>query len=322
MSGNDPESQVVELSFEQMEAFHRGDTTALDAVHAAAGTVVENADDQLAQEIHDTEQQALLDAQNAGEKPADDADKKADAANPGKKEPAIPLSRHTAILKAANLRAKEASNRATEAANQLALMQEKGKSTVDIDKALDKIKEDFPSEVADVLIALRDQNVALAKRLEAKEVFSRQEAEDTDRSEVMQLIAANPDLNRWHIAFSKEDATPEQKVNFETAQAHDLDLQKSRFWATQTQAERFTEAVRLTRLELGLTPAVTSKKELPKQGAGQAPSSLSNLPAGAPPAASGAEAWANADPFALMAQTQGMNSKQYKKFIQDRFGAT
>lgn len=249
---------------------------------------------------------------------------KEDAAKPTP-EPTLPLNRHKAILQSERQARESAEQRAQELERRLAEVSAKpsAKRTAD----LAKLKEDFPEEMVGVLEGLQGEIDSLRAQL-----TQQQESRDRAAADSIQdAIDANHDLQAWQEAATKEGATAEDQMRWQRAIAWDQTLIGSPLWKKKPISERFAAAVAEVRKEFGEAPAVQAAPPAPAApslaapAAPQAkplpatkpaaPTTLSDVPGGLPPATGKLDAFNAMDPIAALASFGRMTDAQFEQAL-------
>lgn len=204
-------------------------------------------------------------------------------------------------LESARKRATDAEDRATaaqavatELSGRLKALEEgkqvEGEAGLLTEAELETLEADSPA-LAKVLRTLQDQNKALEEKVKSvtdTQASQQQSQEKEIKSEIQTAIDSNPTLASWQSA--------EDQTLWKEASRFDKLLRESPKYADVPFAERFAKVVALTQEALDIAPANTEEKITltPEQVRAAAaaklkdvksvPTSLSDIPGGAPPA--------------------------------------
>lgn len=243
------------------------------------------------------------------------------AATPKNPEPALPLSRHKAILedsRAARAKVEQELERAraerAELEAQLAAVRGETPARSEL---FERLRENMPPELVEYL---EQQDAKLSKQdkvIATYESRLKAEAEATAerlQAEVSSAFAANADLQSWESGNAEAWALAKQ---------YDAQLQQSPRWAGKPIADRFAAVSRLVRADLDLpvsaAPAAPVQRPQPRplpQSAPPAPGSLTDLPGGATPTPQSSNSLlSTGDPLALAAMGAHMSERQLQEFL-------
>lgn len=183
--------------------------------------------------------------------------------------------------------------------------------------------EDISPEIAKVIKAQMtkiEQITGELVHLKGEQDRQRREREQQAQDEVEAAIAANTSLSEWRkAAFREENPDP---AMWKRALAVDEMLRSDPAWADKSFAERFAK---VTEVVSAMTGAPAPKKETHTdlkraaeerlQGASTVPTSLSDIPGGAPPAQSDIETLENASAVALGQKFASMSPDQMESYL-------